>query len=61
MNKTAIKNYAIWARNKLISDIEYKAGLNVSDEAVRFRDAAAKQDICFLLQDRFLPEVLPLL
>ena len=27
MNKTAIKNYAIWARNKLISDIEYKAGL----------------------------------
>ena len=27
MNKTAIKNFAIWARNKLISDIEYKAGL----------------------------------
>ena len=27
MNKSAIKNYAIWARNKLISDIEYKAGL----------------------------------
>lgn len=27
MNKTAIKNYAIWARNKLIADITYKAGL----------------------------------
>ena len=27
MNKTAIKNFAIWARNKLISDINYRAGL----------------------------------
>ncbi len=27
MNKTAIKNFAIWARNKLIADIRYKAGL----------------------------------
>lgn len=27
MNKTAIKNFAIWARKKLISDITYKAGL----------------------------------
>ncbi len=27
MNKTAIKNFAIWARNKLIADIIYKAGL----------------------------------
>jgi len=27
MNKTAIKNFAIWARRKLISDITYKAGL----------------------------------
>ncbi len=27
MNKTAIKTFAIWARNKLITDIEYKAGL----------------------------------
>lgn len=27
MNKTAIKNFAIWARNKLIADIVYKAGL----------------------------------
>ena len=27
MNKTAIKNFAIWARNKLIADIQNKAGL----------------------------------
>ena len=27
MNKTAIKNFAIWARNKLIADISYSAGL----------------------------------
>ncbi|WP_286945629.1 BREX-1 system adenine-specific DNA-methyltransferase PglX [Acetobacterium sp. UBA5834] len=27
MNKTAIKNFAIWARNKLIADISYKAAL----------------------------------
>ena len=27
MNKTAIKNFAIWARNKLIAEIVYKAGL----------------------------------
>ena len=27
MNKTAIKNFAIWARNKLIADVCYRAGL----------------------------------
>jgi hypothetical protein len=27
MNKTAIKNFAIWARTKLLSDAVYKAGL----------------------------------
>lgn len=27
MNKTAIKNFAIWARNKLVADICYRAGL----------------------------------
>ena len=27
MNKTAIRNFAIWARNKLIADIQYRAGL----------------------------------
>jgi type II restriction/modification system DNA methylase subunit YeeA len=32
MNKTAIKNFAIWARRKLINDITYKAGLLGIDE-----------------------------
>ena len=27
MNKTAIKNFAVWARNKLIAEVTYKAGL----------------------------------
>lgn len=27
MNKTAIKNFAVWARTKLIADISYKAGM----------------------------------
>ncbi len=27
MNKTAVKNFAVWARNKLIEEITYKAGL----------------------------------
>ncbi len=27
MNKSSIKNFAIWARNKLIADISYRAGL----------------------------------
>ena len=27
MNKSSIKNFAIWARNKLIADIQYRAGL----------------------------------
>lgn len=27
MNKTAIRNFAVWARNKLIADVSYRAGL----------------------------------
>ncbi len=35
MNKTAIKNFAIWARRKLISDISYKAGtLGISENGI---------------------------
>ncbi|MDO4548213.1 MAG: BREX-1 system adenine-specific DNA-methyltransferase PglX, partial [Clostridia bacterium] len=35
MNKTAIKNFAIWARRKLIGDITYKAGLyGVTEQGV---------------------------
>lgn len=36
MNKTAIKNFAIWARNKLIADITYKAGLlGISEKVIK--------------------------
>ena len=35
MNKTAIKNFAIWARRKLISDITYKAGIiGISEKCI---------------------------
>lgn len=35
MNKTAIKNFAVWARQKLISDITYKAGmLGVTEDGI---------------------------
>ena len=27
MNKTAIKNFAVWAREKLIKDVKYRAGM----------------------------------
>ncbi len=36
MNKTAIKNFAVWARNKLIADIQYRAGLmGIAPEGIR--------------------------
>lgn len=36
MNKSAIKNFAIWARRKLISDITYKAGLlGITDKGIK--------------------------
>ena len=36
MNKTAIRNFAIWARNKLIADIQYKAGLmGITSEGIK--------------------------
>lgn len=36
MNKSAIKSFAIWARNKLIADIGYKAGLlGVTDRGIK--------------------------
>lgn len=35
MNKTAIKNFAVWARRKLISEITYKAGLiGINDKGI---------------------------
>jgi len=36
MNKTAIKNFAIWARNKLIADITYRAGLmGITEDGIK--------------------------
>ena len=36
MNKSAIKTFAIWARNKLIADISYKAGLlGITDKEIK--------------------------
>lgn len=35
MNKTAIKNFAIWARNKLIKDVSYRAKLiGITEEGI---------------------------
>lgn len=35
MNKTAIKNFAIWARNKLIADVSYDARLiGITEEGI---------------------------
>ena len=35
MDKTAIKNFSVWARNKLIADITYKAGLlGIKEEGI---------------------------
>lgn len=35
MNKTAVKNFAVWARRKLISEITYKAGLiGINDKGI---------------------------
>ena len=35
MNKTAIKNFATWARRKLIEDITYKANLlGISEKGI---------------------------
>ena len=35
MNKTAIKNFAVWARRKLIADITIKAGrLSITENGI---------------------------
>jgi hypothetical protein len=36
MNKTAIKNFAVWARRKLIADISYRAGLmGIAEDGIK--------------------------
>ena len=48
MNKTAIKNFAVWARRKLIADITYKAGLiGVSENGIAEPLAQSTRDLQF--------------
>ncbi|WP_222428142.1 hypothetical protein [Sporomusa sp. KB1] len=48
MNKTAIKNFAIWARNKLIADITYKAGLlGITEKAIKSPLPQSTKDVHF--------------
>lgn len=46
MNKTAVRNFAIWARNKLIADITYKAGLlGISEKEIRAPLPQSTEDV----------------
>ncbi len=48
MNKTAIKNFAIWARNKLIADITYKAGLlGITEKEIKEALPQSTKDVQF--------------
>lgn len=48
MNKTAIKNFAVWARNKLIADITYKAGLiGMSEKSIAQPLPQSSKDLQF--------------
>ncbi|MFA7078707.1 MAG: BREX-1 system adenine-specific DNA-methyltransferase PglX [Syntrophomonas sp.] len=48
MNKTAIKNFAIWARNKLIADITYKAGLlGITEKEIKSPLPQSTKDVQF--------------
>ncbi|MDD2586299.1 MAG: BREX-1 system adenine-specific DNA-methyltransferase PglX [Syntrophomonadaceae bacterium] len=48
MNKTAIKNFAIWARKKLIADITYKAGLlGVTENGIKNPLPQSTKDVQF--------------
>ena len=48
MNKTAIKNFAVWARQKLISDITYKAGmLGISENGIADKLPHSTSDLEF--------------
>lgn len=48
MNKTAIKNFAVWARQKLISDITYKAGmLGITEDGIAEKLPHSTSDLEF--------------
>lgn len=48
MNKTAIKNFAVWARQKLIDDITYKAGmLGITENGIADKLPQSTADLHF--------------
>ena len=48
MNKTAIKNFAVWARQKIISDITYKAGmLGITEDGIADKLPHSTSDLEF--------------
>ena len=48
MNKTAVKNFAIWARNKLITDLRYKAGLmGITEKGIDYPLPQSTQSVQF--------------
>ena len=48
MNKTAIKNFAVWARTKLIQDITYKAKMiGVTDSGIAEALPMSTKDLQF--------------
>lgn len=48
MNKTAIKNFAVWARGKLITDIKYKAGMiGINENGIAEPLAQSTHDLKF--------------
>ena len=48
MDKTAIKDFAIWARNKLIADISYKAGLlGITEKEIKSPLPQSTQNVQF--------------
>ena len=48
MNKTAIKNFAVWARQKLMSDITYKASmLGITEEGIADKLPQSTNDLHF--------------
>lgn len=48
MNKTAIKNFAVWARGKLVKDIKYRAGLmGISEKGISEPISKSEKDMVF--------------
>lgn len=53
MNKTAIKNFSVWAREKLISDIIYKASMiGITEDGIADELPQSTNDLHFLILER---------